>query len=413
MAVLDEDALPIDGTNGLAAGSKGYLVTDRTPFYGASGGQTGDTGSIATATGVARVTDTLKPATDLTVHAITVDSGELLPDQEATLNVEESCRLATARNHTCTHLLHAALRRRLGDHVRQAGSLVSADRLRFDFTHIAPLTPEDLAAVERDVNSAILRDLPLSVRLMDREAAREAGAMALFNEKYGETVRVVSVGDHSDNQSIELCGGTHLRSTGEAGSFAILSETGVAAGVRRIEAVTGWNTLKLFEEMRTELARAASVLKSRPGELPAKAEALVKENRTLRKELEKSRSACDQKRDLASEAVTLGGVRVVGATLPAIGLKALRELMDDTRSKLPSGVACLVAPDIDKAGKVNLLLYVSKDLHDRFTAPALIKAVAAPIAGSGGGRPDLAQAGGTRPEGMDEALAVLRANIAG
>ena len=298
-------------------------------------------------------------------------------------------------------------------YVRQAGSLVSADRLRFDFTHIAPLTPEDLAAVERDVNSAILRDLPLSVRLMDREAAREAGAMALFNEKYGETVRVVSVGDHSDNQSIELCGGTHLRSTGEAGSFAILSETGVAAGVRRIEAVTGWNTLKLFEEMRTELARAASVLKSRPGELPAKAEALAKENRTLRKELEKSRSACDQKRDLASEAVTLGGVRVVGATLPAIGLKALRELMDDTRSKLPSGVACLVAPDIDKAGKVNLLLYVSKDLHDRFTAPALIKAVAAPIAGSGGGRPDLAQAGGTRPEGMDEALAVLRANIAG
>lgn len=413
VAVLDEDALTIDGTNGLAAGSKGYLVTDRTPFYGASGGQTGDTGSIATATGVARVTDTLKPATDLTVHAITVDSGELLPDQEATLNVEESCRLATARNHTCTHLLHAALRRRLGDHVRQAGSLVSADRLRFDFTHIAPLTPEDLAAVERDVNSAILRDLPLSVRLMDREAAREAGAMALFNEKYGETVRVVSVGDHSDNQSIELCGGTHLRSTGEAGSFAILSETGVAAGVRRIEAVTGWNTLKLFEEMRTELARAASVLKSRPGELPAKAEALAKENRTLRKELEKSRSACDQKRDLASEAVTLGGVRVVGATLPAIGLKALRELMDDTRSKLPSGVACLVAPDIDKAGKVNLLLYVSKDLHDRFTAPALIKAVAAPIAGSGGGRPDLAQAGGTRPEGMDEALAVLRANIAG
>lgn len=413
VALLDEHALPMEAGSSLAAGSKGYLVSDRTPFYGASGGQTGDTGTITAPTGVARVTDTLKPAPDLTVHAIAVESGELLPDQEVTLAVAESRRIATARNHTCTHLLHAALRRRLGDHVRQAGSLVAADRLRFDFTHIAPLTPEDLAAVEQDVNSAILRDLPLSVRLMDREAARKAGAMALFNEKYGETVRVVSMGDHSGNQSVELCGGTHLHSTGEAGSFAIVSETGVAAGVRRIEAVTGWNTLKRFGEMRTELARAAEALKSRPGELPAKAEALAKENRTLRKELEKSRSACDHRRDLVSEATVVGGIKVIGCTVPAMSVKALRELMDDTRSKLSSGVACLMAPDINKPDKVNLLLYVSKDLHETFTAPALIKEVAAPISGSGGGRPELAQAGGSRLEGMDEALAVLRAKIAG
>lgn len=413
VALLDEHALPMEAGSSLAAGSKGYLVSDRTPFYGASGGQTGDTGTITAPTGVARVTDTLKPAPDLIVHAIAVESGELLPDQEVTLAVAESRRIATARNHTCTHLLHAALRRRLGDHVRQAGSLVAADRLRFDFTHIAPLTPEDLAAVEQDVNSAILSDLPLSVRLMDREAARKAGAMALFNEKYGETVRVVSMGDHSGNQSVELCGGTHLHSTGEAGSFAIVSETGVAAGVRRIEAVTGWNTLKRFGEMRTELARAAEALKSRPGELPAKVEALAKENRTLRKELEKSRSACDHRRDLVSEATVVGGIKVIGCTVPAMSVKALRELMDDTRSKLSSGVACLMAPDINKPDKVNLLLYVSKDLHETFTAPALIKEVAAPISGSGGGRPELAQAGGSRLEGMDEALAVLRAKIAG
>lgn len=413
VALLDENALPLEAGSSLAAGSKGYLVSDRTPFYGASGGQTGDTGTITAPAGVACVTDTLKPAPDLTVHAIAVESGELLPDQEVTLTVAESPRLATARNHTCTHLLHAALRRRLGDHVRQAGSLVAADRLRFDFTHIAPLTPEDLAAVEQDVNSAILRDLPLSVRLMDREAAREAGAMALFNEKYGETVRVVSLGDHSSNQSIELCGGTHLRSTGEAGSFAIVSETGVAAGVRRIEAVTGWNTLKLFGEMRAELARATEAVKARPGELPAKVEALAKENRTLRKELEKSRSAGEHGRDRVSEATMIDGIKVVGCVVPPMSVKALRELMDDTRSKLPSGVACLMAPDADKPEKVNLILYVSKDLHGRFTAPALIKEVAAPISGSGGGRPELAQAGGSRLEGMDEALAVLRAKIAG
>lgn len=415
VALLDEDALPLEADGGLTTGSKGYIVTDRTPFYGASGGQSGDTGVIAAPAGAAEVTDTLKPAPDLVVHQITVDSGTILPDQEVTLTVTESHRIATARNHTCTHLLHAALRRHLGEHVHQAGSLVTPDRLRFDFTHIAPLTPEELSAVEHDVNKAIMSDYPLNVRLMDQDAAKSEGAMALFGEKYGKTVRVVSIGDGEHRESVELCGGTHLSSTGQAGSFAILTETGIAAGVRRIEAVTGWNTLNVLQAARTELAQAAAILKTHPGEVAAKAEALGKENRALRKELEKasSQAASGQGRDLFSEAEAIGGVKVLAAKLPPVSIKNLREVMDDVRSKLPSGVACLVAPDMDKPEKVNLLLYVSKDLHGRFTAPTLIKDVAAPIAGSGGGRPDQAQAGGSRPEGMDEALAVLRAKIKG
>ncbi len=413
VALLDEDALPLEGDAGLSIGKKGYIVTDRTPFYGASGGQTGDTGILVAPAGAAQVTDTLKPTPDLVIHAVTVDSGTILPDQEVTLNVTESFRLATARNHTCTHLLHAALRRRLGEHVQQAGSLVTPERLRFDFTHIAPLSPEELMLIERDVNTAIMNNIPLSVRFMNQEAARMEGAMALFGEKYGDTVRVVSIGDANGVESVELCGGTHLTTTGQAGSFAILTEAGIAAGVRRIEAVTGWNTLKVFNEMRTELDHVATVLKSRPGELSARTETLLKENRILRKELEKSaaQAVCNQGRNLLSEVVEIGGIKVIGAKLPPASIRNLREIMDDVRSKLPSGVACLAAPDLDKPEKVNMLLYVSKDLHSQFTAPALIGEVAASIAGSGGGRPDLAQAGGSRPEGIDEALAVLRAKI--
>ena len=412
VALLDEDALPLEA-DGLSAGSKGYLVTDRTPFYGASGGQAGDTGVIAAPHGAAQVTDTLKASADLVVHEILVDSGSILPDQQVTLTVTESVRQATARNHTCTHLLHAALRKRLGEHVHQAGSLVTPDRLRFDFTHIAAMTPEELAEVEHDVNRAIMADYPLSTRLMDLDAARAEGAMALFDEKYGDKVRVVSIGIKEHRESTELCGGTHLAFTGQAGTFSILSETGIAAGVRRIEAVTGWNALKHFQADRAELGRIAGLLKSQPGETAAKVEALAKENRTLRKDLEKAsaQAASGQGRDLMSDIAEINGVKVLGAKLPATSIKSLREIMDDVRSKLPSGVACLVAPDLEKADKVNMLLYVSKDLHSRFTAPALIKDVAAPIAGSGGGRPDQAQAGGNRPEGIDEALAELRSKI--
>lgn len=411
VALLDEDAVPVD--TALTKGDTGYIVTNRTPFYGASGGQVGDSGLLSAPAGTADVLDTLKPASDLTVHHICVTDGTLLPDQEVALTVTESIRLDAARNHTCTHLLHAALRRVLGDHVRQAGSLVTPERLRFDFTHIASMTPEELAAVERDVNRAIMADYPLTTALMDQQTAIDRGAMALFGEKYGSIVRVISIGNADHTESVELCGGTHLASTGQAGSFALLSESGIAAGIRRIEAVTGWNSLTLAQEHRRELHQLANLFKTQPGGLLARLEALQKENRTLRKDLEKTvaQNTSGQGQDLMSGVSAINGVNCLTAKIGPTNIKALRELMDDIRSKLPSGVACIVAPDPENAAKVNLLLYVSKDLHERFTAPALIKDVAVPIAGSGGGRPDQAQAGGTRPEGMDEALAVLRAKL--
>ncbi len=408
VALLDEDALPAEA---LSSGKKGYVVTDRTPFYGASGGQSGDTGTLAAPAGSARVLDTLKPSADLTVHHILVDDGTILADQELVMNVTESVRLAAARNHTCTHLLHAALRRVLGDHVHQAGSLVAPNRLRFDFTHIAPLTPEELASVEHDVNRAIMADYPVTTRLMDQKAAVDMGAMALFGEKYGDTVRVVSIASEEHTESVELCGGTHLSATGQAGSFTILSESGIAAGVRRIEAATGWNSLKQARAEHDELMQLAAQLKTQPGGILAKLEALQKENRALRKDLEKSaaQAVSGQGGDLMSKVRDVNGIKVLAARLGQTNIKALRELMDDIRSKMPSGIACLVAQADEN--KVSMILYVSKDLHDRFTAPALIREIAAPIAGSGGGRPDQAQAGGTRPEGMDEALALLLEKI--
>ena len=408
VALLDDDGLPVEA---LPSGSLGYVVTDQTPFYGASGGQCGDTGLLTAPAGSAKVLDTLKPSADLTVHHIEVDGGTLLSDQEVVLTVTESIRLDAARNHTCTHLLHAALRRVLGDHVRQAGSLVTPDRLRFDFSHIAPMTPEELAAVERDVNAAIMADYPLTAKLMGQQAAIDMGAMALFGEKYGDTVRVVTIGNPDHTESVELCGGTHLHSTGQAGSFVILSESGIAAGTRRIEAATGWNALKHARAMSEELHQLAAMLKTQPGGLAAKLDGLQKENRGLRKDLEKAaaQAASGQGGDLMSKVVEINGVKVLAAKLDASNIKAMRELMDDIRSKMPSGVACIAAP-VDE-GKVSMILYVSKDLHGRFTAPALIKEVAAPIAGSGGGRPDQAQAGGTNPAGIDEAMDVLKAKI--
>ena len=409
VALLDEDALPVEA---LTKGSRGYVVTDRTPFYGASGGQCGDTGMLSAPAGTARVTDTLKPSADLTVQQILVDSGTLLPDQEVVLTVTEGVRLDAARNHTCTHLLHAALRRVLGDHVRQAGSLVTPERLRFDFSHIAPLTPKELAEVERDVNAAIMADYPLTTKLMDQHAAISMGAMALFGEKYGDTVRVVTIGNDDHTESVELCGGTHLHSTGQAGSFAILSESGIAAGTRRIEAATGWNALRHARTQQDELHQLAGMLKTQAGSVVAKLEALQKENRALRKDLEKAaaQAASSQGGDLMSGVADINGIRVLAAKLPSGNIKALREVMDDIRSKLPSGIACIAAPGDD--GKAAMILYVSKDLHGRFTAPSLIKEIVAPIAGSGGGRPDQAQAGGTNPAGIDEALELLKKKVA-
>lgn len=406
VALLDEDALPVDV---LPSGAKGYVVTGRTPFYGASGGQIGDTGLLEFPGGTAEVLDTIKPLQKIIAHHVEVKEGELLPEQEVRLTVQEGTRMASARNHTCTHLLHAALRKVLGTHVHQAGSLVAPDRLRFDFSHIAAVTAEELAAIEAEVNRLILADYPVTTKEMAHDEAVASGAMALFDEKYGDVVRVVSVGEPgSEPASVELCGGTHLSRTGQAGSFVILSESGVAAGVRRIEAATGWNALKLLQEQRQELAELGARLKGRPGELLSRVEALQKEIRTLRKDLDKAQAQSGGSGNVMDSMTEIGGVKLVAAKMGSMGMKALREVMDDVRSKLPSGIACLAAED---NGKAQLILYVSKDLHGRFTAPDLIRIIAAPVGGSGGGRPDMAQAGGNNPAGIDEVFALLKAKL--
>ena len=402
--------LNIEGTmvEDLGEGTRGWLVTAATPFYGESGGQTGDMGTLTSSSGEARVLTTHKPTPDLFVHAVEVTRGELHKGSTVTLSVDSSARLATARNHTCTHLLHAALRRVLGTHVHQAGSLVDAQHLRFDFSHIAAMTPEELAAVEADVNRAILADLTVSTQEMPINEAKASGAMALFGEKYGDMVRVITVsGTEEDKpESVELCGGTHLSRTGQAGSFLILGESGVAAGTRRIEAVTGWNAYTHTVEQRMALQGLAAALKTKPAQLADRVAALQGEVKKLRKAAEKASAAPATGAELAGRAEDVKGVRLLTAQLPAVPIKALREVMDDVRSRLDSNaVACLATAEGDKVG---LLLYVSKDLHNRFTAPALIKTVAVPCGGSGGGRPDLAQAGGTKPEGIEAAFTVLR-----
>jgi alanyl-tRNA synthetase len=381
-----------------------FCVTGVTPFYAASGGQCGDIGTMRTLLGEAAVIDTLKASSDLTVHRIRVRSGELLTDAFAALHVDEDARLDAARNHTCTHLLHAALRRILGDHARQAGSMVDRERLRFDFNHPGAMNAAELADVERLVNIAVMADLPVTVRQCSYREALADGAVALFGEKYGECVRVVAI----SGESTELCGGTHLTRTGQAGLFSIVSEAGVAAGIRRIEAICGRNALALHRAQRSELYEAGNLLKSKAGELPQRIRSMQEEVRSLRRDLEKAgaRAAAYTGSNLVSQAEDFGNVKLLTYRSSAPNIKMLRELMDDLRSKLPSGIICLTAEE--EGGKTHMLLAVSRDLHTRWTAPVLIKEAAAAIGGSGGGRPDLAQAGGNNPKGIPEAFAVLK-----
>ncbi len=404
VAMLDKDGINIEQLN---ADEEGYIITGRTPFYGASGGQMGDIGHIQNPTGTAVVLDTQKPFADLTVHCIKIKEGSLLLDQEVELIVTADDRKASARNHTCTHLLHASLRRILGTHVQQAGSLVDCDRLRFDFTHISGLSQDELLAIERDVNRAILTNYPVIAESKSHEQALSEGAIALFGEKYGDEVRVLSIGNDDYKESVELCGGTHLERTGEAGFFCIISESGIAAGTRRIEAATGWQAIAQMQKQRAELNEIAASLKAKSGEVVPRLEALQAENKKLRKDVEKSaqQAATDQGKDIINKCEDLNGIKFLATAIGSMPMKALRELMDDVRSKLPTGVACLIA---NEEHKVNMLIYVSKDLHGRFTAPDLIKEVAPLIGGSGGGRPDMAQAGGTNLDGIEQALATLK-----
>ncbi|MDR2051562.1 MAG: alanine--tRNA ligase [Deltaproteobacteria bacterium] len=392
----------------LGTGASGWLACARTPFYGASGGQTGDTGKIVSSSGTALVLDTQRPSLALTVHRVEIGSGFLFLDAEAELEVDAEKRLAASRNHTCTHLLHAALRSVLGGHARQAGSLVDPERLRFDFTHSAALKEEELAAVEERVNRAIMADLAVETHESSYAEAVGAGAIALFGEKYGETVRSVRIED----ESTELCGGTHLQRTGQAGFFSIISESGIGSGLRRIEGATGWGALRLYKARQQEARALGELLKARPGELLEKTRILYNEVRALRKDLEKAagRSGSGQGEDLLSGLREINGLRLLTARSSASDIKALREIADDVRSRLASGIACLTA---EGDGKVSMILTVSKDLSERFPAPELIREIAREIGGSGGGRPDMAQAGGNNPGGIDAAFALLTRRLQG
>ena len=404
--VLTPEGAVVDS---LAQGESGWMVAGVTPFYGESGGQEGDTGAVAAVSGKADVIDTVKPSKNLTAHKITVTGGEIKTGDTAFLNVDRTQRLATMRNHTVTHLLHAALQKVLGDHAKQAGSLVGPDRLRFDFTHIKGLSPEEITEVENIVNRNILDALPVTREVMSIADAQGKGATALFGEKYGDTVSVIEV----PGVSMEFCGGTHLENTGIAGTFVITSEAGVAAGIRRIEAATGHNAVAYLNERRQAVAEAGAMLKAQPAELPKKVHDLQQQVKDMAREMKtlQTKLASGAGRDMLSEIEEINGVKVLALELEAPNMGVMLEQMDALRSKIASGIICLVAGHAD--GKVSVALAVTKDLHDRFKAGDMIKAVAGEVGGGGGGRPDLARAGGSNPAGIKNAIAKVKELIAG
>ncbi len=380
----------------IEAGERGVIYLDRTPFYAESGGQVGDRGRLHNADAEFQVADTQKPH----AHIGELTRGSLRVGDTLTCEVDEAARAATARNHSATHLLHAALREILGEHVTQKGSLVEPERLRFDFSHFEPVTPEQLAQIEARVNEQIRANRPVETEIMDMEAALARGAMALFGEKYDAQVRVLSMGDFS----IELCGGTHVRRTGDIGLFKIVNETGVAAGVRRIEAVTGEAALDWLEAGERALRHVAGLLKASREDVADKAAALLERNRQLEKELEqlKGKLASAQGSDLADRAEEIDGVRVLAARLDGADNRTLRDTLDQLKNKLGSAAVVLAAVNGDK---VALVAGVTPDQTGRLRAGELVNAVAQQVGGKGGGRPDMAQAGGKDPAKLDAALA--------
>ncbi len=382
----------------LRAGESGNIVLDRTPFYAESGGQVGDRGVLRAGDAVFRVEDTQKHG-PVYVHQGKVEKGQLRVGDKLTAEVDVTLRRATMLNHSATHLMHKALRDVLGAHVQQKGSLVDDRHTRFDFSHFAPLTPEQIAEVERRVNEQILRNEDTRARVMDMDSAKAEGAMALFGEKYGHEVRVLNIGD-----SIELCGGTHVRRTGDIGLFKVISESGVASGVRRIEAVTGPGVLAYLNERENKLREVAELLRASPDEAPRKVEQLVQRVKGLEKELDQLRAkfAAGGSKDLVAEAKEVKGIKVLATRLDGMDAKGLREALDNLKDKLaPAAIVLASVAD----NKVTLIAGVTKELAGRLHAGELVNQVAAGVGGKGGGRPDMAQAGGTNPEGLKAALA--------
>ncbi len=388
-----------------AEGDKVELVFEETPFYGESGGQVGDRGRVTTATGEVEIEDVQKPVGGLFVHVGVVRKGTIQVDQDARLEVDAESRQATVRNHSGTHLLHSALREVLGNQAMQKGSLVGPERLRFDFTHDAPLTRAQLEAIEDRVNRWIEQNQPGQTREMDYKSAIAKGAIAIFDEKYGDEVRVVSFGDCST----ELCGGTHARATGDIGLLKIVSESGIAAGIRRIEALTGMGALRHIRAQERLAQDAAERLKVPLAELPARVGKLLDERKEAQKQIDDLRlkKQGGGATDLFSSARPLAAIpdaRAISGRVEDVDAKAMRMIIDDLRNRLGSGVVCLAAAGEDK---VLLAIGVTKDLTDRLQAGTLIREVAGIVGGSGGGKPDFAQAGGKDASRIDEALAAF------
>ena len=383
----------------LGGGERGMVVLDRTPFYAESGGQVGDVGLINLSGDRFEVEDTQKQGQDVYLHTGRFRGDVLRVGDQVTPKVDAQKREATALNHSATHLLHSALRRVLGDHVQQKGSLVEPDRLRFDFSHFEPVTREQLQTIERLVNEQIRHNDVVETRIMSQEDARHSGAMALFGEKYGDQVRVLRMGDFS----IELCGGTHVKAVGDIGLFRVTSETGIASGVRRIEGVSGAKAIELMETDDDRLHQVARLVKAGREDVDEKVAQLVERNRSLEKELEqvKAKLASAAGSDLAANAVAVDGVRIVAATLEGAEPKSLRDTVDQLKNKLGSAVIVLATV---KGEKVSLVAGVSKDRTDALKAGELVKFVAEQVGGSGGGRPDMAQAGGSDAAALPAAL---------
>ncbi len=386
----------------LKVSEKGHIVLENTPFYGESGGQVGDSGILHNADAQFRVSDTQKHGS-AHLHIGTLERGQIHLGDTLHAQVEGEQRAATARHHSATHLLHAALRTVLGDHVKQKGSLVDPNRLRFDFAHFEPINAEQLKQIERLVNQQILFNNPVQTQLMNLEEAMHSGAMALFGEKYAEQVRVLSIGDFS----VELCGGTHVHHAGDIGLFKILHETGVAAGVRRIEAVTGQVALDWVEIAEQRLSNLAHLLKTEPSKLEERINQLLEQLKSGEKALQQlqTKLANAQGDDLLAQAIDIKGIKVLAAQLEGVEAKALRELLDQFKSKL--GTCALVLAVINE-DKVSLIAGVSKDATNRLKAGELVNYVAQQVGGKGGGRPDMAQAGGNNPAALAGALASVK-----
>jgi alanyl-tRNA synthetase len=378
------------------------IFCPETPFYAEAGGQIGDEGEIAGPNGSAKVLDTVTMADGLVLHECEVTKGSLALDDKVQLNVAEGRRQRIACNHTATHILHAAMKRVLGDHIKQSGSLVSQERLRFDFTHFTPITAAELARIETLANEEIRANTQLSTDMLEREEAIQSGATALFGEKYGDQVRVVSIGDFSK----ELCGGTHVRGTGEIGIVKVTTETSIAAGVRRIEAITGPEAFKRFQNHENQLEKLATLLKIAPDKLDTKIEKLISSQKDLEKEVSRltAKLSLSNLDGIINNGQIVSDVKVVVSRLALDSPKTLREMGDKIRDKLGSGVVVLGG---EYQGKATLLAMVTKDLTGRLKAGAIIKDVSKLVGGSGGGRPDMAQAGGPHPDKLNDALAAV------